>query len=111
MTYSKAFALLNKMTVEVGIFILHIILDLFAQVTDDENEIFYTCFMQLVYNNTENRFSCKGDQRFGLCICMCGRSFVPAPATGIITFIADNQSAWGSTFSLQLNFSQNLKRL
>ena len=70
MARTIAFALLDKMTVKSGVFGLNIVLDLIAQVTNNENEIIDAGFVQLVYNNTEDGLSRQRDQRFGLCIGM-----------------------------------------
>jgi len=44
------------MAVQVWIVFCNIILDLFSQVTNDKNEISYSCFTQLIYGNAKYRF-------------------------------------------------------
>ena len=48
MARSKAFILLHKMTIQIRVVLVHVILNLLAEVTYNKNEIFNTRFTQLV---------------------------------------------------------------
>ena len=51
MTSSFSFILVNKMTIKIRVFCFYIILDLFAQITNNKNKFVDAGFMQLIYIN------------------------------------------------------------
>ena len=65
-----AFILKNKMSSEIRVGLIYIILDLFAQVANNKNEFCNACFTQLIYDKTQNSFTRNRDQSFGLRIGM-----------------------------------------
>ena len=62
--------LLNKMRGKVRVFFFYIILYLISQVAYNENELIDAGLVKLVDNNAQDCFTCEGDERFWLSICM-----------------------------------------
>jgi hypothetical protein len=57
MSCTVTFTLGYKMAIQAGILFCNIVLDLFAQVTYDKDEILDACITELIDDNTEYGFS------------------------------------------------------
>ena len=86
MAYTLPVVLMYKMRLYKRVIGVYIILYLIAQVTNYKNKFVNPAFFNWSIIMLKTVLPASGINALG-CVYVCGRSFVPAPATGIIAFI------------------------